>query len=79
MRTIPVFDSDEFIEEIKEIPINERLEFIDNYLIYNDDCLSVLSYSPDFSNIPDVQECKSICQIAFYILLDLLHENGIEY
>ena len=79
MRTIPVFDSDDFLEAVKEIPIEHRLEFIDNCLMYNDDCLAVLSYCPNFSDIDDVVEAKSIYQIAFYILLDLLHENDIKF
>lgn len=79
MRTIPVFDSDDFLEAVKEIPIEHRLEFIDNCLMYYDDCLSVLSYSPDFSNILDASECTNIGQIAYYILLDLLIENDIKF
>lgn len=79
MRKIPIFYPDDFLEAVKEIPINERLEFIDNSLMYTDDCLAVLSYCPYFSDIPDAQGGTSICEIAYYILLDILIQNDIEF
>lgn len=70
---LSVFNEGAFLERINSLQVDERLEFMDNLLIYFDDCLAVIR------NHPLHFEGSGLTEVAFNILLDICNENGIEY